>query len=148
MLKAIKKKMKDQRGLTLVELLAVIVILGIIAAIAVPSIGNVIQKSKVDAVKADALNVLNAGKLYLAAVGEDNDGTISSTELAPYFENGKLTNVSITINANNKLGLNATGTAGKITITYTNSPIEVVNNDAKYTGTEAAPNTYAIGSTN
>jgi type IV pilus assembly protein PilA len=146
MLKALKKKMKDQRGLTLIELLAVIVILGIIAAIAIPSIGNIIQKSKVDAVKADAVNVLNAGKIYLAAVGQDNDGTIDTTELAPYVDNVKLTGVSITINANNKLGLNATGVAGDITITYTNSPIEVVNNSTKYVGSQAAPKTYAIGS--
>lgn len=35
----IKKLLKNQKGFTLVELLAVIVILGIIAAIAIPSIG-------------------------------------------------------------------------------------------------------------
>ena len=50
----LNKKMKlwkNQKGLTLIELLAVIVILGIIAAIAVPSISGTINKTKV---KADA----------------------------------------------------------------------------------------------
>ena len=38
--KILQKRLKNEKGLTLVELLAVIVILGIIAAIAVPSIGG------------------------------------------------------------------------------------------------------------
>ncbi|RIV13331.1 prepilin-type N-terminal cleavage/methylation domain-containing protein, partial [Priestia flexa] len=45
-----KKFLKNEKGLTLIELLAVIVILGIIAAIAIPSIGGIIQKSREDAV--------------------------------------------------------------------------------------------------
>jgi len=61
----IQQKLKDQKGLTLIELLAVIVILAIIAAIAVPAIGNIIQNSRVDGAKADALNVLNAAQLYV-----------------------------------------------------------------------------------
>ncbi|MBS4191471.1 prepilin-type N-terminal cleavage/methylation domain-containing protein [Bacillus sp. FJAT-49705] len=64
MLKKIGQRLKDQRGLTLVELLAVVVILGIIAAIAVPAIGNIIENSKKDAHIANALQLQNASKLY------------------------------------------------------------------------------------
>ncbi|MED3549162.1 type IV pilin protein [Cytobacillus praedii] len=91
MLKNLKKRLKDQRGLTLVELLAVVVILGIIAAIAVPSIGNIIAKSKYDAAKADAIQVLNSTNLYIASSGVKT-ATISSTDseathkLAEYLE--------------------------------------------------------------
>jgi len=64
MKKLLQKRLNNEKGLTLVELLAVIVILGIIAAIAVPSIGGVIENSRVKAMQADALNVLTASDLY------------------------------------------------------------------------------------
>lgn len=60
-----KKLVKNEKGLTLIELLAVIVILAIIAAIAVPAIGNIIENSRIKAVKADAINILNAANIYL-----------------------------------------------------------------------------------
>jgi len=51
-----KRWLKNQKGLTLVELLAVIVILGVIAAIAVPSIGGIINNTKKSAdVQSEAL---------------------------------------------------------------------------------------------
>ncbi|MFL8937636.1 type IV pilin protein [Rossellomorea oryzaecorticis] len=68
----LKKFLKNDKGLTLVELLAVIVILGIIAAIAVPSIGGIINKSKDDAKVADALQIISAAKL---AQAEDSSKT-------------------------------------------------------------------------
>jgi type IV pilus assembly protein PilA len=77
MFKTIKKRIKNQRGLTLVELLAVVVILGIIAAIAVPNIGNVINNSKRDAHIANVHQLADAAKLYVI----DQKKTITTTGL-------------------------------------------------------------------
>lgn len=61
------KRIKNEKGLTLVELLAVVVILAIVAAIAFVMIGNVMENSRKDAAVADALQVINAAKLYETA---------------------------------------------------------------------------------
>jgi type IV pilus assembly protein PilA len=81
----LKKYLKNDKGLTLVELLAVIVILGIIAAIAVPSIGGIINKSKDDAVVAEAVQIINAAKLAHASDTEDTSW--DQSELSEYLSN-------------------------------------------------------------
>jgi type IV pilus assembly protein PilA len=67
MLQKLKKRIKNQRGMTLVELLAVIVILGIISAIAVPSIGGLIDNTKKDAHVANAQQMVNAARLAITS---------------------------------------------------------------------------------
>ena len=77
MLNKFKKQMKNEKGLTLIELLAVIVILAIVAAIAIPAIGGIIQSSKEKAVIADAQNVLAAANIYFL---ENTDATSATTK--------------------------------------------------------------------
>ncbi|MEK6454894.1 type II secretion system protein [Caldifermentibacillus hisashii] len=67
------KLLKNQKGMTLVELLAVLVIIGIIAAIAVPMIGNVIQNSKERAVLSDASSIISGAQLAYANDEGDED---------------------------------------------------------------------------
>ncbi|UOE93311.1 prepilin-type N-terminal cleavage/methylation domain-containing protein [Alkalihalobacillus sp. LMS39] len=83
---------KDQRGLTLIELLAVIVILAIILAIAVPAIGNLINRTDDRATVSDAAQVIAAAKLHVATNGTppaSAAGTpnLNGEALKPYLDN-------------------------------------------------------------
>lgn len=85
----LKKRIKNEKGMTLVELLAVLVILGIIAAIAVPMVTNNIQESRDKANVNEALNIISAAKLkFVEESNFDGDYTITSesNELEGYID--------------------------------------------------------------
>jgi type IV pilus assembly protein PilA len=54
----------NNKGVTLVELLIVIVVLGIISAFAIPAVGTIIENAEKSSVYNDALMIENAAKLY------------------------------------------------------------------------------------
>lgn len=58
------KTLRNKKGVTLVELLAVVVILGIIAAIAVPTIGGLIRRQEENAAQATYDTIVTAAELY------------------------------------------------------------------------------------
>jgi len=69
MIKAINKMIKNKKGFTLVELIVVLAVLGIIAAIAVPRFTGIQENSKWKADIATANNIAKAAELYYANVG-------------------------------------------------------------------------------
>ncbi|CAM5567707.1 type II secretion system protein [Bacillus circulans] len=129
----IKQRIKNEKGLTLIELLAVIVILGIIAAIAVPSIAGIIQNSKEDAVKADAITVLNAAKNYVAANDIPKNGKIDQADLKSYVSGLKTTFGDYVVTSADGINFTLTTTnkvvAGKKFIKFTSASIDDINND-------------------
>jgi len=131
MKKFLQKRLNNEKGLTLVELLAVIVILGIIAAIAVPSIGNIIANSKYSAVKADALNVLNAANMYFVENPDAIDVEVSLLKSEGFLENsGKLVDADkIAQGKPNTLTAASITYTGTKTVSFTGATIAGINKD-------------------
>jgi prepilin-type N-terminal cleavage/methylation domain-containing protein len=68
MMRSIKKKRSGQSGFTLVELLVVIVILGVLAAIVVFAVGGINDKGQTSACKADKSSIETAQEAYFASL--------------------------------------------------------------------------------
>ncbi|MDK2780743.1 MAG: type pilus assembly protein PilA [Trichococcus sp.] len=80
----IKQLLKKEGGFTLVELLAVIAILGFIVAIAIPLVGNVVENSKTTTAEQQEELVIDAAQMYFL----QNEG--DSVDVADLKEDGYL----------------------------------------------------------
>ncbi|MEK4128313.1 prepilin-type N-terminal cleavage/methylation domain-containing protein [Solibacillus sp. FSL W8-0474] len=97
MFNTLKKRIKNEKGLSLVELLAVIVILGIIAAIAIPAIGNIVNNSRDKGQISDALNIISGGKLAHIELKCGNDGC-DGDDLKQFVDGKDVKDMTVTLN--------------------------------------------------
>ncbi len=82
--------LKNKKGITLIELIAIIVILGIIAAIAVPTIGGLINTQRENTANISFDNVMLAATTYyygeiIATSSSDTEFTITEVVTAGYL---------------------------------------------------------------
>lgn len=113
------KMLKNQKGMTLVELLAVMVIVGIIAAISIPAIGNLMENSRKDAHIANAQNLHEAARLWV---------TSNESYLTQIYTNNPGAKVKISL-SQGSWGVSATKSDQENTSINSN-----INKDAPFTG--------------
>jgi len=118
--------MSNRKGFTLIELLIVVVIIGILAAIAIPKFAATKDKAKLASIKSDLRNYETAQEAYFS----DNQtyGTLAALNTASGF----------TLSAGNA-GTDGTITAGGYSLSIANSSISGTPNACHVdVGTSAA----------
>ena len=87
---------RNRKGFTLIELLIVVVIIGILAAIAIPKFSNTKEKAYVAAMKSDLRNMATYEEQYAADNGGDYFGG-TATSAAPLQGFSPSQNVTVII---------------------------------------------------
>ncbi len=115
---------RNRKGFTLIELLIVVVIIGILAAIAIPKFANTKEKAYIAAMKSDLRNMATAEESYFSDV---TPSVYASTlDLGTRFNSSSGVTVTATPNSGLGWAAHATHTAtGKSCVMYVGTPVAV-----------------------
>lgn len=103
--------LKTRRGFTLIELLVVVVIIGALAAIAIPRFSSARTKSFYAAMKSDLKNLSAAEEIYYSTHGYQYAGSPGlNASSAPGLEFSSSQGVGVTIRAATSTGWSAEAT--------------------------------------
>ncbi|OGP83310.1 MAG: pilus assembly protein [Deltaproteobacteria bacterium RBG_16_58_17] len=110
MINAFHKK-RGQRGFTLIELMIVIAIIGILAAIAIPQFTAYKKRGYNASAKSDLKNIYTAAQAYFS---DNPTGTIATTNnLAPFgYQSGVGITIAIQDGSSTALGMTSTHSSG------------------------------------
>lgn len=104
--------MRGKSGFTLIELLIVVVIIGLLAAIAIPKFSTTKEKAYVSTMKGDLRNLATAQESYWNDNSTYYGGSVPSGQLVY----NPSTNTTITINVASGAGWAATATHNIVTV--------------------------------
>ena len=101
----------NKKGFTLIELLIVVVIIGILAAIAIPKFANTKEKAYIASMKSDLRNLITAQEAYFS----DNNSNYASSTGAMGTNFHASSGVTVTLGS-------VTNTGWQATATHTSTP--------------------------
>ena len=115
--------MFNRKGFTLIELLIVVVIIGILAAIAIPKFAGTKEKAYIASMKSDLRNLVTAEEAYFA---DNNKYTTTKASLSYSESSG----VTVVVNAATTVGWDAKadhGGTGQSCTIWIGSPAKTGN---------------------
>lgn len=126
------------KGFTLAELIGVIVVLGVIAVIAVPIVGKIIEDSKIETAKAGANSIIRSAQEYYANImAEKGKFTPVTLDLVDSIKDGTL-EMEGTLPQGGRVSIDSDSTV-QVYMIVENYCIKANSNSDKVTAEEVEP---------